>query len=489
MQRPKALNLHHCQHFPVSQITMTAFTLRRELRPVSILTLALKPRPSTLRARAGCKAAPLEVTQRLPWDEAWKKTFLAEYWQKRPVLIRNALGEDFVSPIDKDQLAGLACDPDVRSRVYVEEGAERPWQLFEGPFDEAFYAGLPESKWQLLVNGVDRLVPEVADLLNLFTFVPRWRLDDVMVSVAAPQGGVGPHSDSFDVFLLQGEGRKRWSVSVDRTYVPDDPDAHLPDLDVRILADFQADASWELGPGDMLYVPPHYGHEGVGLDEGQTLSIGFLAPRHEEMLLAFVSEALMRVDGSARYRDAGLELQEHPGEVSEATVRRVQALLDHIPRGYDEVASWFGRHVSEPRGLPEPCPPEQALTQAQLKERLAEGDTLCRNESTRILFARSSTGTVTMFVDGLEYLKGVEWSSPEAGLIRALADSSRLNTPDQGPQDEASWELLLDLVNDGHLYFYSDRGEFDSEAQEDLGAEYSDDDTDSGIDAGCMDVN
>ena len=161
------------------------------------------------------------------------REFLRDYWQKKPLLIRQAI-PDFESPIDADELAGLALEEEVESRLVIEHG-ERPWELRRGPFAEDEFSKLPEREWTLLVQAVDQFVPEVSELLEHFRFLPSWRIDDVMISFAAPGGGVGPHFDNYDVFLLQGHGKRNWKIG----QMCDSESPLLPHADLRILAGFQ----------------------------------------------------------------------------------------------------------------------------------------------------------------------------------------------------------------------------------------------------------
>jgi 50S ribosomal protein L16 3-hydroxylase len=190
------------------------------------------------------------------------EAFLRDYWQKKPLLIRGAL-PDFVTPVAPDELAGLACEDDVTARLILEQGGDYPWQMRFGPFDEDDFAALPETHWTLLVQEVDRLVPEVADLLDAFRFLPNWRIDDVQISYAPPHGNAGAHLDNYDVFLLQGMGRRRWQIS--STPIPEDEEVYVEDVDVRILQDFEPDEEWIVEPGDLLYLPPRLRRIGTAL--------------------------------------------------------------------------------------------------------------------------------------------------------------------------------------------------------------------------------
>lgn len=219
---------------------------------------------------------PLEVLGGISARE-----FLRDYWQKKPLLIRQAI-PGFQSPISPDELAGLSLEEEVESRLVIEHGAQ-PWELRRGPFTEETYQSLPERDWTLLVQAVDQFVPEVSELLEHFRFLPSWRIDDVMISYAAPGGGVGPHFDNYDVFLLQGYGKRRWRIG----QMCDSQSPLMKHADLRILADFEGSDDWVLEPGDMLYLPPRLAHLGTAVDECMTYSVGFRAPSAAEVLTHF----------------------------------------------------------------------------------------------------------------------------------------------------------------------------------------------------------
>ena len=187
---------------------------------------------------------------RTPLGQHTPAGFLQHYWQQKPLLIRQALANDALPTLSPDELAGLACETDIESRLILEKDGPHPWQLENGPFDAERFASLPESHWTLLVQDVDKFVPQVAELLQWFRFVPDWRIDDVMISYAIDQGSVGPHVDNYDVFLLQIHGRRRWRISTQ----PIADDNFIPDIPLNILQQFDAEQEWLLEPGDMLYL-------------------------------------------------------------------------------------------------------------------------------------------------------------------------------------------------------------------------------------------
>lgn len=269
--------------------------------------------------------------------------FLRDYWQKKPLLIRQAI-PGFVSPIDGDELAGLSLESEVESRIILEHG-EEPWELHHGPFTEQTYAELPESHWTLLVQAVDQFVPDIADYLKDFEFLPRWRIDDLMISYAAPGGGVGPHFDNYDVFLLQAEGRREWKTG----QLCDSDSPLLPHPDLRILDSFETADSWVLEPGDMLYLPPRLAHWGTALDNCMTWSIGFRAPSSAEVITHYTDFVARFLSDEDRYSDADLSPVQDPAEIRREDIQRLRNLILQQLDDDNLLLSWFGQHMTEPR--------------------------------------------------------------------------------------------------------------------------------------------
>lgn len=383
--------------------------------------------------------------------------FLAEHWQKRPLLIRRAL-PDFQIPFTADELAGLACEEEVESRLVLERDGERPWQLEYGPFDEVRFAGLPESHWTLLVNGCNRHVPALADLLDRFDFIPSWRVDDVMVSYAAPHGSVGPHVDQYDVFLLQGPGTRRWSVSTE----PVAEENFREDTELRIMRDFHAERSWVLEPGDMLYLPPGVAHHGVALEPCLTFSIGFRAPSAGELLADFASHAATGLSNELRYADPDLAPPNHPGEISGPALARARTLvrqtLCEIARDDDILDRWFATFVTQSNA--QPHPPSAGIDAVALIEHVRRGGALRRCESSRLAFlfvnddGRRGSGGARLYVDGEE----IFLEPSVAPLAPLLCDRRHLAAGDLAPllQDPGVTERLVSLCNQGVLVFVAD---------------------------------
>lgn len=272
-----------------------------------------------------------------------QQQFLEQYWQKKPLLIRQAF-PDFVSPISPEELAGLACEDEIESRLIEECGQEgKAWQVTCGPLSEGDFARLPETHWTILVQDVDKHLPELQYLLDPFRFIPDWRRDDLMISYASEFGSVGPHTDSYDVFLLQAMGERRWQIGEGPIH-----EAQLVDgLGLQILAEFTADQTWDLQPGDMLYLPPHFAHHGVALNDCMTFSFGFRAPTQVEALDAVVNNLLEQQLGKVEYSDPDL-LNKPGSEIDTHSVARLKQMLHQVVDDAEPIlARVLGKIVTE----------------------------------------------------------------------------------------------------------------------------------------------
>jgi 50S ribosomal protein L16 3-hydroxylase len=372
--------------------------------------------------------------------------FLRRHWQKRPRLVRGAL-PDLAVHLSRRQLFGLACRDDVESRLVLERGGCHPWQVITGPQDPARLGRLGPTHWTLLVQGADRHVPALAELRERFDFVPRWRLDDVMVSDAARFGSVGPHVDGYDVFLVQAGGRRRWRIA--RRFDP----ALREGLDLRVLRRFQPEQEWVLEPGDLLYLPPGVAHHGVALEDGFMLSVGFRAPSQAELVLAFAEEAARAPLAARLYADPDLQPTSEPGAILETAIRRMRTLLGAglaLPTG-DEIADRLGRFLTRPAaGGPEP--PPRPLTAATVRARLRETAGLLRSEACRIAYVRRGR-RILLFVDGLTHRlpAALAFAAPLLGGRRFVTRERLL----PHARSRAFVALVRSLVRSGAFRFVS----------------------------------
>ena len=371
-----------------------------------------------------------------PLGQLSEKTFLREYWQKRPLLLRQAF-PGFKPELEADDIAGLACDDLAESRLITGGFPENDWTLEYGPFDEDRLRALPPDRWTLLVQDVEKHYPPLRGLLDAFDFLPRWRIDDLMVSVAAPGGSVGPHSDQYDVFLLQAEGRRRWQIA--ETFEP----GLQRGTELNVLESFEPEQEWLLEPGDMLYLPPGVAHHGVALDRGMTWSIGLRAPSAADLLQA-LGEWLAAEHGEGpRYADPDLAAPRHRGRLDSAAVERFARLAASGVQGGNGFTEFLGAFLSRYRLAHEPAAPPEPLDEGGLLDALARGGTLQQNPWTRLLWIETETGA-TLFAAGMRY-------DCDAVFAAAVCEPAAL-ARDAAALAQGHAQLLCALVNAGHLY-------------------------------------
>ena len=335
------------------------------------------------------------------------ETFLKEYWHKKPLLIRGAM-PDFEGFLSPNELAGLACEQDVQSRLisYVQQ----QWKLEQGPFAEKRFAKLPERDWTLLVQSVNHHLQEANEVLQQFNFIPYARLDDLMVSYAPDGGGVGPHFDSYDVFLLQGCGQRLWKISeqADLSLVEGAP--------LRILQHFNSEQEWTLSAGDMLYLPPHVAHWGIAIGDCMTYSIGFRAPSAQELAGEFLNYLQEHRTFSGRYADPDLTVQAHPAEVGEDMVKQVATILNGLQWRDADVANFLGQYLSEPKSHIVFDAPSKITQQSFEKRAQAQGIAL-------------SFKSQLLKVNHIYYLNGeaLDLDATSDNLMMKLADNKTLS--------------------------------------------------------------
>ncbi|MBS7600467.1 MULTISPECIES: cupin domain-containing protein [Pseudomonas] len=370
------------------------------------------------------------------------REFMRDYWQKKPLLVRQAF-PDFESPIDADELAGLALEEEVESRLVIEHG-ERPWELRRGPFEEDAFSTLPERDWTLLVQAVDQFVPEVGELLEHFRFLPSWRIDDVMISYAAPGGSVGPHFDNYDVFLLQGQGKRNWKIG----QMCDSDSPLLEHADLRILAEFEQSDEWTLEPGDMLYLPPRLAHYGIAEDDCLTYSVGFRAPGAAEVLTHFTDFLSQFLPDEERYTDADAEPVSDPHQIQHDALERLKKLLTEHMGDERLLLTWFGQFMTEPR-YPELVSGEP-LDEVELIESLAQGAILIRNPSARLAWSEVDDNLL-LFASGQSRL--LPGDLRELLKLICAADALHIENLEQWLENDQGITLICELVKQGSLGF------------------------------------
>jgi 50S ribosomal protein L16 3-hydroxylase len=354
--------------------------------------------------------------------------FLRRHWQKTPLLVRGAF-PGFEGPLDLRGMIGLASRDDCESRLIVRNG--QAWTVEHGPFPASRFRRLPARNWTLLVQGVDLFLREARELLSQFSFIPYSRLDDLMVSFAPDGGGVGPHFDSYDVFLLQGAGRRRWQVGRQRDL------ALRKNVPLKILERFRPQGEAVLEAGDMLYLPPHYAHDGTAIGDCYTYSIGFRAPSHRELASEFLMylEEKLRLPG--RYADPDLALQDHPAEIAPAMIRKIGKVLRGIRWTGRDTVEFLGTYLTEPKQQVRFNPPVRPLAFKAF------------SHAARSHGLRLSPGSQMLYSGAKLFING-EAAAAGPGPLRRLADARSLSGKGF-PRNGGTAELLYQWYRAGYI--------------------------------------
>ncbi len=371
--------------------------------------------------------------------------FLAEYWQKKPLLIRQAFTHD-ICPLSPEELAGLALEEGVEARIIQEAHADGPWQLRRGPFSEQDFVSLPATHWTLLVQQLDAWVPEIHALKQAFRFIPDWRVDDIMASYAPQGGSVGPHFDYYDVFLIQAQGEREWRIG-------QHCDRHSPRIsgtELNILADFQESERHLLAPGDMLYLPPHLAHYGIAQNACITLSLGFRAPSYQQIIDGFTTHILEQLPPDRFYQDANLETTLHPGEIAPASILKLREIINRALDDDIQLAKWFGAFSTEPKN-PAVLPDDDdcQLDRNALLTAARQEATLPGNDGSRFAYVTLTSG-ICLFIDGIP----MDLGQKDLTWVQGLCDTRRLilaRIPELSTRIELQ-DYLLDCIAQGSLH-------------------------------------
>ncbi|PJK06601.1 transcriptional regulator [Lysobacteraceae bacterium NML71-0210] len=375
--------------------------------------------------------------------------FLRDYWQKKPLLIRNAFPA-FASPLQPEDLAGLACEEGALARIVRHDWQADTWQVENGPFPEEKFPGMPHQDWTLLVQDVDKWDADVAGLLAHFDFLPRWRMDDIMISFAAPGGSVGAHIDNYDVFLLQAQGHRRWQIDTR----PHPDETYRDDVPLRLLKHFNPDQDWVLAPGDMLYLPPGVPHHGVAEDACLTISVGLRAPSSAELLDHYAQTLAFDADERIRYTDPDLAVPGDTNEIDEAALDRAIDALERLKlQDREQLGEWFGRFISAYRVAEGQAPGPEDAAGIDIIASLASEQPWQRHSYSRMAWRKSGDGA-------LLFANGGAWPASVADAKRiAAAELLDAQLAAQlSPQGQA---LLQTLADAGHYQPQTDEWDED----------------------------
>jgi len=366
--------------------------------------------------------------------------FIDTVWQQQPLLVRDAL-PDAINIVDGNDLAGIACEPDSDARLILTTTQLAEWQCESGPFKAKCFQSLPKSHWTLLVQSVDQWIPEAQALLQHFSFLPHWRLDDIMISYATDGGGVGPHFDYYDVFLVQVAGERQWKIG-------QHCDENTPlreGAPLRLLQDFHTTTEHTLAAGDMLYVPAGVAHWGTAVgDDCITLSVGFRAASHRELLQNALENIAETLPANLRYSDTPDAIDSDAFRINDAAIDRLFTLWENLPRDTvrNALADALGELATEPRHHDHIAPEKTwDVTQLQKKLQSKKGLSVEHHPASRFSYRLTENDSASLYVDG-----GTLHTT--AALAKAACHGHI--TAAECSNDEER-QLLLALLNQGSL--------------------------------------
>lgn len=364
--------------------------------------------------------------------------FLNHYWQKKPLLIRQGF-TNFQDPIEPEELAGLAMEESIESRIVTNHNDD--WQAFQGPFED--FEKLTEQHATLLVQAVDHWHSEAAQLLEPFRFIPNWRIDDLMISYSTPKGGVGPHLDQYDVFIIQGQGKRHWRVGL--------PDPTLKQFaqNKKLLQveQFEAVIDCILEPGDILYIPPGCPHEGYAIENALNYSVGFRAPNQQDLFSSLADHIIDTDSGQKRYTDHTLALRESKGEFLDSEANKVKTLMQALLNNDELFKQWLGNTLSQAKHEMDLAPLEEPITDDQLTQLITNIDEeFERLGGVRAIYQQLED-TLLLSINGENYPLPLS----DLNAVKLLTDNSYFKTEDLNAAKPSLVfiQTFTTLVNEG----------------------------------------
>jgi len=371
-------------------------------------------------------------------NDLCEQEFLNQYWQKKPLLIKQGF-TDFQDPIEAEELAGLAMEESIESRIVTNHNND--WQAYQGPFED--FEKLTEQHATLLVQAVDHWHSDAAQLLHPFRFIPNWRIDDLMISYSTPKGGVGPHLDQYDVFIIQGEGKRHWRVGL--------PDPTLKQFaqNKKLLQveQFEAVIDCILEPGDILYIPPGCPHEGYAIENALNYSVGFRAPNQQDLFSSFADHVIDTDSGQKRYTDHTLALRDSKGELLQSETDKVKTLMQALLNNDELFKHWLGNTLSQAKHEMDLAPLEEPITCEQMSDFIANNaEEFERLGGIRAIYQQLED-TLLLSINGENYPLPL----CDLNAVKLLTDHDYVNTDDLNAAQPSLVfiQTFTTLVNEG----------------------------------------
>jgi len=378
---------------------------------------------------------PLNKLNLFKNSQITQEQFLKEYWHKKPLLIRNGINNADLSVLpNKTQLQQLSCREDIQSRIVFKQ-SETEYDVEYGPFIENDFEGIDQDCWNLLVSDIDKWLPKSRNILAYFNFIRNWIFDDIMVSCGSTNGTVGPHTDHYDVFLIQVHGQREWSYTTDKIYNPE----LMPEQALKLMSNFKADKAFILNPGDILYLPPEVAHYGIAKSEDcVTCSVGMRTPSHSELLTSYTDYIAQNLSDNDRFKEPVFEKQPEIGEVTESDLNNIsKILIQGLAIENISLPNWYGKYITEYRSLFYEFNNDQDINELN-------------NEKELILspFSKScyfnENNSTQLYVNGQEYLTSLS-------LAKMICNEKTLPSEGFAKSSEVDKKIIHELFENGSL--------------------------------------
>ena len=366
--------------------------------------------------------------------------FLANYWEKKPLLVRGAVknSEEMISP---ETMIEMAQDPEIESRLVLEEDGDFPWEIIHGEIKEELFEKHKDHCWTLINHGVNNYIKDFHNLELMASFIPSWNFDDVMITYSKKGGNVAPHIDSYNVFIIQGHGVKKWQIN-------ENSDTEIyPDMEVKVLKNFKSEQEWDLNPGDMLYLPPHVAHYGVAQTDGMSYSIGFNSINHQELLSNYLYNIIDEHNEDKIHRYYRSEKSKTPLMLDQDTLKELHQIVKESVDNSDHFQKWFGRYITRPRYFPEANDP---INFEEFLEEIKEGRSLFKETYLKSFYSQID-GNHHLFINQKDYKISSEALTLEAVEILNKFPMEPLNI--EREMSDEILEIFFELYQQGDVFF------------------------------------
>jgi len=364
--------------------------------------------------------------------------FLSEFWHKKPTIIKQGF-VDFIDPISPDELAGLSMEEEVDSRFISNKNGQ--WKAKHGPLEESLFSELGESHYQLIVQACNHWHLGAAELVEPFRGIPQWLFDDLMVCYSVPEGGAGPHIDQYDVFIIQGSGKRRWRVgALDQGQYQESVQAGV----LRQIEGFDPIIDEILEPGDILYIPPGFPHEGNTIEASMSYSMGFRSPKEQELLSNFADYVLANERGDVHLHNPSMNTQHHNGEILNSDLALLTKMLKAALESEKDVADFMATTLSQSRHQLDIVEPDETYQSLEIQSHLDAGGSVVKVSGLRALYNQNNKQVV--------YINGEAYPVTDGVLTTLLCNQVSISNSDIDHLSEQGLELLTELVNLGFWY-------------------------------------